>query len=64
MGYVSVDESKSFHVSASIDVWLWVIIAFPLIAVALSVLVICEFVGRGMVGKATVQSGSRFANVV
>ncbi|KIW91387.1 uncharacterized protein Z519_08283 [Cladophialophora bantiana CBS 173.52] len=64
MGYVSVDEDRNFHIVASMDVWLWVIIAFPLILLALSVLFICEILGRRKVGRAANPNTTVFTNIV
>ncbi|KIW82572.1 hypothetical protein Z517_05599 [Fonsecaea pedrosoi CBS 271.37] len=65
MGYVSVDQDRNFHIVASMDVWLWVIIAFPLILLALSVLLVCEVLGRRKVAQGAATSNTPvFTNIV
>ncbi|KIX95278.1 uncharacterized protein Z520_09195 [Fonsecaea multimorphosa CBS 102226] len=65
MGYVSVDQDRNFHIVASMDVWLWVIIAFPLILLALSVLLVCEILGRRRVSRAAASPSTPvFTNIV
>ena len=46
MGYVSVEDRNSFHVVATVDVWLWAIIAVPMIVAALLILLGYEISGR------------------
>ncbi|OAP54308.1 hypothetical protein AYL99_11409 [Fonsecaea erecta] len=64
MGYVSVDQDRNFHIVASMDVWLWVIIAFPLIVLALSVLLVCEVLGRRRVAQTASPKTPIFTNIV
>lgn len=46
MGYVSVEDRNSFHVVATVDVWLWAIIAVPMIVASLLIFLGYEISGR------------------